>query len=125
MKKILLLLSIISLLFSFNLVAETSVSSAEPMAVVVSGTSEEGLVKYYPNPLRQGETLNIIYDKVSKGSVQVYILDAVGNLVSKDEIMLNVGRQKILLDSEHLNTGIYFLKISSTDATTVRRLIVE
>ncbi len=84
-----------------------------------------GLEKLYPNPLNQGENLHIEYGMSDEGYLTLHLLDAVGNLLKKQPLFLRSGSQHIELETTDLPQGIYFLKVSDAENSSVRKFIVR
>ena len=84
-----------------------------------------GLEKLYPNPLNQGDNLHIEYGMTFEGVLSLQLLDAVGNLLKQEPLHLKAGSQHIELETTDLGQGIYFLKVSDSENSSVRKFIVR
>jgi PKD repeat protein len=62
----------------------------------------------FPNPAE--DFVNIEFSLDQKQKVNFEIVNAQGQLVQSNKIMANEGNNKVILDTEHLSTGIYYLK---------------
>lgn len=90
--------------------------------VVVSGNNTALGFSVYPNPF-QDKLVVQLYSRLS-GQVQFSINDIQGKLVFKKEIAVNSGSYRYVLpDLQRLSSGIYFLKVRTSDSLFVRKLI--
>jgi hypothetical protein len=70
--------------------------------------------RIYPNPVR--DFVNVELNLVNEAYVQTSLYNIAGTEVKKwDSNYFSKGEQKLKLDLSFLKTGIYFLKISSSD----------
>ena len=76
-------------------------------------------LKLYPNPLMNGNQLNIEF--AINTSAKVYLYDVTGKLAFIDE-MDNVRRKQI--NTSSLTNGVYFLKLDVDDVIITRKVIV-
>lgn len=81
--------------------------------VRVKVTSENTLLRLFPNPVTANMNLEILSAKV--GNSEVRITDASGKLVYQKIISLNKGVNKISLNVEKLDFGIYYLILKVDD----------
>ncbi len=77
-------------------------------------------VKLYPNPSNNHFTIQIISPTNSEGLLVVY--DLIGKVVETKENIIN-GEEVIF--GNHLENGIYFVRIETGDGVVVRKLIKE
>ncbi len=104
--------------------------AGEGLALSYDGDAEEqtfqiGLEKLYPNPLNQGDNLHLEYGMLVEGELSLQLLDAVGNLLKQEPLFLKAGNQHIELVTTDLAQGIYFLKVSDSENSAVRKFIVR
>jgi len=109
--------------FAFH--ADADEENASKQKVVSENVISEGLVKFYPNPLEQGNTLYILYNVSQAQDVRVLLLDAIGNQVYQNIYPLKAGKRAITIDTDDLQSGIYFLKVGTFENTNVRKIIVK
>ncbi len=77
----------------------------------------------YPNPSASKSFIDVNAAKELSGtSLKVY--NCLGTLVSTKEISLQKGKNKISIDNENLETGVYFVKIVNGNSTLTRKLTV-
>lgn len=73
----------------------------------------------YPNPVLNGDELNIKFKSNISAKLQVY--NVTGKLVLTDEVS-NQDSKK--LNTNALSNGIYLLKISTDNASTTRKVVI-
>ena len=79
--------------------------------------SEKVLV--YPNPLLNGDELNIKFKSNISAKLEVY--NVAGKLVMTDEVS---NQDSKTVKTNTLSNGIYLLKISTDDASTTRKVVI-
>jgi hypothetical protein len=78
----------------------------------------------YPNPSASKSFLNINSAKEINGT-KLLVYNCLGDCISSKEINLQKGKNTISIDSENLETGIYFVKITNGSSTITRKLTVN
>jgi hypothetical protein len=78
----------------------------------------------YPNPSVNKAQI-IVNSKVNTNNASISITNALGSIVSVKNIELSAGKNNIHLDSENLNSGIYFATISSGNNKIVKKFTVN
>jgi hypothetical protein len=81
-------------------------------------------LRLYPNPTAQNVTLE--YNLLENGLVNVGLFDTLGKkiLQIKDENQ-NSGEQKLNIDTQNLNSGIYFVKLNYNGSQITKKLIIS
>ena len=79
--------------------------------------SEKVLV--YPNPVLNGDELNIKFKSNISAKLEVY--NVAGKLVMTDEVS---NQDSKTVKTNTLSNGIYLLKISTDDASTTRKVVI-
>ncbi len=94
------------------------------------GTAEQNITEYYfpeiyPNPVQQGNTVSIGFNRSLTGNLKVTILNVSGEEVFNNELNGNGG--KYLLRVPELPKGVYFIKITSgnENQTAVKKLVIN
>ena len=98
----------------FTLVFEDSVLATEDTTTLDAG------LRLFPNPA--GDHLTLSYTGESRLS-EATIVDLNGKVLNK--IDLRNFDQSRLIDTSNLATGVYFIRVSSIDATVVKRLLIN
>ncbi|MFM7024401.1 MAG: T9SS type A sorting domain-containing protein [Flavobacteriales bacterium] len=84
----------------------------------------KGTVSIYPNPTREQATFELNLNERSAVSVNVY--DITGKLVTNVyQGEMSAGINKVTMNTTDLRSGIYFTTISSDNAQTTVKMIVE
>jgi len=78
----------------------------------------------YPNPSANKAQITV-NSKVNTNNASVSITNALGSIISVKNIELSAGKNNIHLDSENLNSGIYFATISSGNNKIVKKFTVN
>ncbi len=77
----------------------------------------------YPNP--SASKAQIMVNSKINTNTSVSIINALGSVISVKNIELSAGKNSIHLDSENLNSGIYFATISSGNTKIVKKFTVN
>ncbi|MBX0335349.1 T9SS type A sorting domain-containing protein [Pontibacter sp. HSC-14F20] len=78
-------------------------------------------VKTYPNPFQ--DYLRVELATEETGSAQVTVIDMQGRVVMEKPIMIEGRYTEFELSTQHLSTGVYFLKIKSANIDSTTKLI--
>lgn len=80
-------------------------------------------VAVYPNPVKDLVTLSLNLNKAAKLNIQ--ILDLTGKQVNEGLTQnFNAGAQAMVLNTEALENGIYFVRVSSGSSLSVTKIVV-
>jgi hypothetical protein len=94
-----------------NLTAETL--SIEQVEAILN------TLKVYPNPVTNGQTLNVKFSGHLSADIQLY--DVTGKMILTNK-MDNLNHQK--LDLNQIPNGMYFLKIGIDNLTITQKVVV-
>ncbi|MEM9889123.1 MAG: 3-coathanger stack domain-containing protein [Bacteroidota bacterium] len=84
-----------------------------------------GDVKIYPNPLRQGDELNIRLPMGVSQRLEAFIIDAKGMVVANRIINASLGDQVFVYDTNLLKHGVYYLQlVGDLNYNTIKLVIV-
>ncbi len=78
----------------------------------------------YPNPSANKAQISV-NSKVNTNNASISITNALGSIISVKTIELSAGKNNVHLDSENLNSGIYFATISSGNNKIVKKFTVN
>lgn len=78
-----------------------------------------------PNPIRSGERVVVSLDLNQSVSMHVQLIDTTGKVISAKQIYATEGRNEFIIDSQSLDNGLYFLKLSSEDGVTTKKVIIH
>lgn len=95
-------------------------SASDDIVLATSSLSSNiNAMNVYPNPAN--EELNVSFSAMNAGEYTVQIVDVVGKLISSYTIKANEGMNEVLLNTENLRTGSYFVRVSDkTNAKTLQ-----
>ncbi len=105
--------------FDYNAPIITNTTTNNILMVVGQSLPVENndLITFYPNPT----TGKISLKKNPKGEATVFILNSLGGIVLRKSIF----DETETLDLSNLSAGIYFLRVNSAKASTVKKLILS
>ncbi len=84
----------------------------------VSSSTINGMT-VYPNPANA--ELNVSFSAINEGNYTVQVVDLVGKVIYAYTIKANQGTNDVLIDTENLGNGAYFVKVSdNTSSKTVQ-----
>jgi hypothetical protein len=106
---------VISFIFKFN----PNLASVKDNGSLFTSISD-----VFPNPSVNKAQI-VVNSKVNTNNASVSITNALGSIVSVKNIELSAGKNNIHLDSENLNSGIYFATISSGNNKIVKKFTVN
>lgn len=78
----------------------------------------------YPNP-SQGKTFMTIVSNTNLNQVKLNILNSLGAVVSAKTLDINSGKNQINLDTENLNSGLYFVTISQGNQQLTKKITIS
>ncbi len=87
--------------------------------MVVVNISSELNTKVYPNPISQGETLNIEFESINNNQIGIYDING------RNIKTINTNNINQTLDISELASGIYMLQIQSGTQVKVEKLIIK
>ncbi|MEP7264648.1 MAG: T9SS type A sorting domain-containing protein [Bacteroidota bacterium] len=77
----------------------------------------------YPNPAT--DQVNMEIEALYNEKVNVAIIDITGRSVYSSEVELNSGINKISINTNHYNEGLYMVKVTRENKETISRLIIN
>ncbi|MBL7891791.1 MAG: T9SS type A sorting domain-containing protein [Bacteroidia bacterium] len=84
-----------------------------------------GPVNLYPNPVQNSTTLSFELNKSTEVSITIFNLTGQLAAAVKSTELISKGIQQIPLNTESLDAGIYFVKISCAEFTKAVKMIVK
>ena len=94
--------------------------------IIAAGISELNTAEQfilYPNPT--DNELNVAFNDLEYGPVTVFVQDLQGKHIQQHKILANSGSNLVMLSTESLATGIYFLKLTSKHGIKIKQFIVK
>ena len=92
---------------------------------MVSNTIDPYFLRVYPNPVQEHGTLSYTLDERDE-HISIEIYDTQGRL--RDVIFhgsQDAGEHNLILNTAHLNQGVYFVRMTTSNATRSIKLIIE
>lgn len=78
----------------------------------------------YPNP-SQGKTILNLVSTSNLSQVKLNILNSLGSVVSSKMLEINSGKNQINLETENLNSGLYFVTISQGNQQITKKITIN
>jgi hypothetical protein len=79
------------------------------------------IVETTPNPFNN--TLDVLIQAEAGTHVNIELMDMIGKVVSSQQINIVGGKEKASFNTEHLNNGVYFIRIQQGSETITRKVI--
>jgi Secretion system C-terminal sorting domain/Peptidase family M1 domain len=81
----------------------------------------QSIIKVYPNPVK--DELSVSFKNDNSESVNIEIINTVGQSVFREKRDTNAGENTLVLPLLHIESGLYFLKISSDKGLAVKKFM--
>lgn len=97
-----------------------------PSDELVLGVEENGVdaeLNVYPNPT-DGD-LNVKFTVANAQNVEFAIQDVTGKIIQTNNISANAGSNLVMMDTQTLSTGVYFLNVQINGVSQTIRFIVK
>ncbi|MFT4535422.1 MAG: hypothetical protein ACJA1A_000959 [Saprospiraceae bacterium] len=78
-----------------------------------------------PNPVSLGENILVNVDLNQSVDMNLQIIDITGKTVHNQSVNAAVGNNEINIDSQSLNSGMYFVKLSSENGVTTKKIAIQ
>jgi len=103
----------------------TTVFGLDFVGVKNQTTFTDKMVSVYPNPASDKATL--VIDALNASSLDIHILDINGKVVSSPVLNQNlaIGENIFTINTENLNTGVYFVTLTSNNGKETVKLLVN
>lgn len=79
--------------------------------------NNNGKTHLYPIPVQDQFTIEVEANKTEAGSIE--IIDLGGHAIRAQKVIMNTGKNSIIINSEALRSGFYFCKIIHANSTEV------
>jgi hypothetical protein len=77
----------------------------------------------YPNPANA--EINIALDAAGDENAQLFISDIAGKIILNDTYNLHAGKNKIMINTQQLGNGIYFIAINTNAGIVTQKIIIS
>ncbi len=91
----------------------------------VNETSSINEINVFPNPVYKGQDLTVNYNSQGNFSSTVKLISINGQLVWNKQTQIIRGENKMIISSNGLNTGLYFLELHTTEGVIIEKIIIE
>ena len=91
----------------------------------IAEISELESISINPNPIRTGENILVSIDLNQSIDMNLQIIDIAGKIVYNQLVKSTEGKNEINIDSQFLNDGMYFLKLSSENGVSTQKIIIQ
>jgi hypothetical protein len=102
----------------------TTIKYNHPLSVKDNASLFNNVSNIYPNPTSSKSYVNVT-SLGEENSLNVTIINALGATVSSKVVEVSLGKNIISLDSENLNSGIYFVSISSGNQKITKKITIS
>ena len=89
----------------------------------ISSAEMDSMWEIYPNPV--GKYLNLRIGSILPGVAGIEIINLNGKMIKKYQILLSEGVQELYLDLPELSKGVYFVRFSFNDSSSMKKMIVQ
>lgn len=103
--------------------AEQYFNGVTPTAVDPLPTSSETMVNAYPNPVRNGQLVNIEVNARS-ANVEVNVYNVIGRLVATKSLARVEGHERVMFDTNDYSSGVYLVKVEGDNIHEMSRFVV-
>ncbi|MEM7037035.1 MAG: T9SS type A sorting domain-containing protein [Bacteroidota bacterium] len=93
-------------------------------AVEVTFQDGAGVVRLYPNPAQESQSMFLEYFSTQNGPVTLEWVDVLGKVLKTDRHELAPGMQTLELNTSQLAAGTYFLKVSGPHHVDTRKVLI-
>lgn len=105
-----------------NIQFQDSLRSNIPHVGLTDVAANGGKFELYPNPAK--EQFTIRYLLKTNASVQITVVDITGKTIFSAQEAKLAGEQRLILNTQHLSNGIYFVRLQCGNASSVQKLII-
>lgn len=93
--------------------------------VSIQEISQIESISINPNPINSGDNFSVNIDLNESVDMNLQIIDITGKAVYTQLVKTTEGNNEINIDSHSLNRGMYFVKLSSENGVTTKKIIVQ
>jgi hypothetical protein len=99
-------------------------TQSNTVALVKPSQAATNLV-LYPNPVGQGNFLQLHYESIEASGLTIIIVDAIGHVVETRNRQVTAGAFHDEINTENWSTGVYFLTVHNSRERISRRFVVQ
>jgi hypothetical protein len=98
---------------------------SEVKRVVISAAEASATFNVYPNPIKNGEKLNLAYSVSNTQEIEVQIVSASGILIDRSRKIIQVEEKSVVLDASKLKKGLNMIRIVDGDGNIVTFKVIS
>ncbi len=98
---------------------------SEVKRVVISTAEASTTFNVYPNPIKNGEGLNLAYSVSTTQEIEIQIVSASGILIDRSRKIIQVEEKSITLDASKLKKGLNMIRIIDGDGNIVTFKVIN
>ncbi len=105
----------------------TSQNGSFVTSAVSAVTDVAGLQAFsvFPNPAPENSNVQVKISLKDAIDVQIQLLSIDGKVVQNEKRFLNAGHNDMILNTDNLESGMYFLSLQTKDGVTTEKIIIE
>lgn len=92
---------------------------------VIPDPGEDRLIQLGPNPLSQGEAMNLLFFADAEKDLTVTVMNLSGQVILEERVTAQAGAHRIDLPTHALSKGHYLLRVRSEQEVAVERIVVQ
>lgn len=78
-----------------------------------------------PNPAQNGDHINLMIKADTNTEATWSLVDGLGKVISKELVSLNAGENRISIDTEKLNSGVYRVEVEQGGSVFINRIMIR
>ncbi len=78
-----------------------------------------------PNPINSGDNFIVSIDLYESIDMNLQLIDITGKTVHNQLVKATEGNNEISVNSQSLNSGMYFVKLSSENGVTTKKIVIQ
>lgn len=98
---------------------------SEVKRVVISAVELSATFNVYPNPIKNGEKLNLAYSVSKTQEIEIQIVSASGILIDRSRKIIQVEEKSVVLDTSKLKKGLNMIRIIDGDGNIVTFKVIS
>jgi hypothetical protein len=96
--------------------------AAEGTLGIADGDNDDFGLSLYPNPANA--QTSVVFDGVAGENVSISVYNALGELVKTENHGMRTGRQRVMLNTETYEAGMYFVKVQVGESVSTSNLMI-
>ncbi len=113
------------LYYRIHALSQNGESDFSNVATVRLSAESNNWLNIYPNPLSEGQQLNIDAFLLEEAELTIQVFDAVGRQVFLDKRDVAAGLGRTTLDTGNLSSGTYMVRVNTSSRVLVRKVVIK